>query len=165
MNPRKLKERLRELKRIRTAVLMGLDKINKEEDVVREMDKIRLQLGAKNVRGEILKVEMVEGVGDEKPKKAQVVKMAKITVEQYKDYVESGLTLDKIMLLTGVKESTIKTYKHKWKQAGLLDDIDIKTDTKISDEIIAQRKNAVEGIVDLTQFVSGHLVVPKLEKK
>lgn len=51
----------------------------------------------------------------------EMARVAKITIEQYKKYVDKGLTTKEIAKKVGISETAIYMYRTKWKKEGFLD--------------------------------------------
>lgn len=106
---RQLKKQLRELKRIRTAVITGDETKYTERQLNEAIESVRVQLDTAEDRKVVIKME-----------KGRNKRMTKITVEQYKEYASQGLKTKEIASLTGLSEASIYNYKLRWKKAGLL---------------------------------------------
>ena len=158
---RQLKKRLRELKRIRTAVIVGEDTRYTERQVNDAIDVLRNVMGTAEDREVVLKYDLFEwqyldvlgytlekykillsdglthhniakqwGVTAEtlkdfmrKKEEKGMTKVAKLTVEQYKEYAGQGLKMKEIAERVGLSDASVYAYKQKWKNEGLLDDV------------------------------------------
>lgn len=100
----KLKKRLRELKRLRTAVITGDEKKYTLEQVNDAIENVRVSLGTAEDRTVVVKYDLYEW---------QYLNAIGYTFEKFNTLVKSGMTCYQIARKWGVAVDTLKDYMNK----------------------------------------------------